>query len=938
MQPPSPSCSPLAGPATPPARRRRHGGGLRSLRLLLVAAWVAMAMWWPSSAVQAGDEALYRAWSRRVERSYLRLADLDLLAAFRLAAEAAEDAVPWLLVESRSEEGGVEVWLSHGDTGRFASVSFAPASATLPSPGGPVRPDGAGPGAADLDALVRALTRLEDAIAARAAAPDAGLDPDVDLGVELIRGVSRALDRHSVVLAGERLDRFNERIGGRLVGIGCRVTTDDAGIVVEEVFAEGPAGRGGLRPGDRLLRIDGVSTLGMDLDDAVDRIRGEEGTPVTLLLRRPGRDAPFSLTLVREEVDIPNVTWGRTDAGVGWIRIDHFSQQTARLMEQALADLSGGPGGGEERAPVSGIVLDLRGNAGGSMLQAARTVDLFVDEGVILRTGGRDFEPVTGLVREVRAWPGDGGDPVPSLATEVPLVVLQDRRSASASEIVAGALALLGRAVIIGEHSHGKGTVQQPFELRPASSGRGEVKLKLTIAEYRLAGDTPVVDGVGLAPDIATADVVLDAEGARLPLEVSEGRAIGLVQERPGWRPGGEPADRGDVVMHLAERLIAASRSPRRVDLLVAARALVPVVRSEEEARLGEALAARGVDWSPDDLCRGSCPDPDVEVGVRALRPLRAGLRVPVEVRVDNRGSSPLHRVLVRLTAPGTGLPWRDLTVPVGFVPPGEEARAVVDVTLPMVSASREDLVAVTLVADRRAPVGLDPVVLGVEGEPDPLVGVSVTGTVAAGPEGEPLLQARVRVDNLSTRSLSELRLRFHHPADPRLEPRERERIVDQLAAGDSAEVTLSLAWADGTPPPPKLPLPIDLQVAAERYGVLFDATVPARFDGSSVLLDPPWVDGDAPLSAPPGPLALRVVARDDHAVDHAVAWWAGDKIAWRSTDGPALTLDLSPDLVVGTRALVIEATDDDGITTRRRWWIRVDESGGAAAVPTAGE
>ncbi len=927
-------------PARPAPRRALPVGGRRSAILggaaalsragllllagaLLLAGTVLVGRVPPAVA---GDAALYRALTRRLERSYLRLPDLDLLVAFRLSAESAEDAVPWLLVDTRPHGEGVEVVLSHGDTGPFATVAFSP-----PPPVARL-PDAAagGPDRGQLDALATALEQLEDAIVARGAAPDAALDPDTDLGVELIRGVSRALDLHSVVLAGERLDQFNERIGGRLVGIGCRVGTSDAGLVVEEVFVDGPADHGGLQVGDRLLRIDGISTIGMDLDDAVDRIRGEKGSPVVLALGRPGGDAPLTLTLLRDEVNIPNVTWQRTDAGVGWIHIDHFSQQTARLMERALADLAGGP-------PVSGIVLDLRGNSGGSMLQAAKTVDLFVDQGLILQTGGRGFDRVQGLVREVRAWPPDGELAVPDIATELPLVVLQDRGSASASEIVAGALSLLGRAVIVGDHSHGKGTVQQPFVIRPASAERGEVKLKLTIAEYHLEGDTPVQEGVGLAPDVATAAVVLSEDGAALPLSVSEGQAVGLVDERPGWREGDAPTDRGDLELHLAERLIAATTGPERVDLLDSARGLLPAIQAEEEARLTAALAARGIDWSGDDLCRRACPDPEVDIAVRALRPLRAGLDVPVEVAVRNRGESPLYRVLVRLTVPNSRLPWHDLTVPVGFVPPGEEARAVVDVALPMVSASREDLVAVTLAADRRAPVGLEPVRLRIEGEPDPLVGVAVTGLVpirdtAAG--DAPLLQTRVRVDNLSGRPISELRLRYHHAADPRLEPLDREQLVEQLGAGESAEVLLSLAWAGAAPPPLDAPLPIDLQLAAERYGVILEATVPARFDGSTVELDPPWVAGDAPLSAPPGRLALRIVAQDDHAIDHVIAWWAGDKIAWRSGDGPALELALDPELLYGTQTLVVDATDDDGVTTRRRWSIRVDDAADATAGP----
>ncbi|NOY25220.1 MAG: PDZ domain-containing protein [Oligoflexia bacterium] len=308
----------------------------------------------------AADDAIYQAAADRIGRSYLHLDQFDPALAFGRAGDAARSAVPWLLVDRQTSQGRVELRLSHGDTGVFATVAF------------PV--DG------PLSDLPRALGAIEDAVRDRAArGSDAPLPPDLDLSVELLRGASRALDLHSVVLSGHRLDEFNERIRGEVVGIGCAFFRDKAGLPVSKVFPDSPAALGGLRVGDLIRRVDGVSTLGMEYDDLVDRVRGALGTTVTVQVERvdgvTGQPRQLSLVFTRAEVHIPNVEWGRTQAGSGWIRIDHFSQQT---YERALTDLSTEPA-------VDGLILDLRGDAGGSMIQAAKTVDLFVDSGLILR-------------------------------------------------------------------------------------------------------------------------------------------------------------------------------------------------------------------------------------------------------------------------------------------------------------------------------------------------------------------------------------------------------------------------------------------------------------------------------------------------------------------------------------------------------------------------
>ena len=890
-----------------------------------------LSLLWSVDDARGAELASYQSSVERIQESYLYLDRLDAARAFTAAAEAAEEAVPWLLVDVDADASQVRVLLSHGDTGPFATVKFpAEVSSGQVLPGGGPAPGGL-PAKARLSELPDALARLEDAIAARAAlGGNAPLPDDLDLPVELLRGVSRALDRHSVVLAGDRLDAFNERLRGRLVGIGCRIVRQDAGLVVRDIFPDGPADLAGLRSGDELLRIDGVSTAGMALEEVVDRIKGEKGSRIALLLRRvdpaTGAAAEHLQELVRDEVSIPNVEWERTPGGAGLIRIDHFSQQTTLLVEDALADLSS--------PPVGGLVLDLRGNSGGSMLQAAKVVDLFVDDGLILETGGRGFARVSGLVQRVQAWPADADAALPALATQAPLVVLMDPDSASASEIVAGALALLDRAVLLGQRSHGKGTVQQPFLVRESGDAGGEVKLKLTIAEYRLAKETPVVEGLGLRPDVSTELVELSRSGIRLPGNVTIGEALGLVHEDPGWRDGPAPPARGDLLLALGEQVALSSSGPGRDGALEAAATVLALRRQDEDQRLRSALQARGIDWSADDLCRAPCPVPDLDVKVELLSPPRPGGTARIQARVHNRGSAPVHRVIVRLTAGSWRLPWQGLTIPVGFVPPGEEGAGIAVVELPMQTASRQDLVAVTVEADRRTAVGSQPVLMTLPGEAPPPIAVEVRGVPPQDTgETEPgLLPVEVMVHNRGAVPLTGVQLRFLHPQELRLEPVEREALVERLEPGASATVRLTFRWTGDVPP--NVAVAVPLEVEAERYGELLQAEAPLRWTGPVASLVPPRLKAEVPLSAPQGGLAVRVAVSDDQGVDSVTAWWGGDKLAWRSGGGRSMNLDLNLEVADGTEALVVDATDLEGVTTRRRWYVRAAAEGDGMALP----
>jgi len=270
---------------------------------------------------------------------------------------------------------------------------------------------------------------------------------------------------------------FNDELNGSFTGIGAELGQDDKGNLVIVSPIDGfPASKAGLRPQDMIVSIDGTTTNDMTIDEAVSRIRGEKGTKVTLRILR-GKAEDLSFTIQRDEIKIPSVKWEMLDGGVGSIRINQFGSDTSDLAAQAARDL--------KSKGAKSILLDLRGNPGGLLDAAVEVSSLWVPGGKLVLQEKRG-----GLVVESYTANGQTGTPLRGMKT----VVLVDAGSASASEIVAGALKDNNAATIYGEKSYGKGSVQKIQDL----PGGGEIKI--TVARwYRPNGQN--IDKKGIKPD-----------------------------------------------------------------------------------------------------------------------------------------------------------------------------------------------------------------------------------------------------------------------------------------------------------------------------------------------------------------------------------------------------------------------------------------------------
>ncbi|MBI2083625.1 MAG: S41 family peptidase [Deltaproteobacteria bacterium] len=288
-----------------------------------------------------------------------------------------------------------------------------------------------------------------------------------------IRGMLATLDPHSAFLSPDIYDELKVDTEGKFGGVGIEVTMKDNILTVVSPIEGTPAYEAKIREGDKILKIDEVSTREMTLPDAVKRMRGKRGSKITLTIKRENRE-PFNVTLIRNIIRIQSVRSELIEGGYGYLRISSFQEETGKELEKSLKKF---------KEPLRGLIIDLRNNPGGLLDQAIEVADRFLKEGTIVSTVSRNEE--TDKQEAVKA----GNEP------DYPIVVLINGGTASASEIVAGALQDHKRAVLLGTQTFGKGSVQTIFEV-----GQGAA-LKLTVARYFTPSGRSI-QAEGIKPDL----------------------------------------------------------------------------------------------------------------------------------------------------------------------------------------------------------------------------------------------------------------------------------------------------------------------------------------------------------------------------------------------------------------------------------------------------
>ncbi|MDC3286586.1 S41 family peptidase [Alphaproteobacteria bacterium] len=300
---------------------------------------------------------------------------------------------------------------------------------------------------------------------------------DQDLVEAAINGMLTSLDPHSGYLPDDNFKKMQVQTSGRFGGLGIEVTMKNGFVKVVSPIDDTPAAKAGLQPEDLIVTVDDVSLVGLTLAEAVEKLRGPVGSEIRIMVQR-AQDEPFEVSIIRDEIKIKSVRSRLYDT-IGYVRITTFSEQTTPGLMNAVDDLYA-----ETDGNLSGIVLDLRNNPGGLLNEAIRVSDAFLEEGEIVSTRGRDDSDI----QHAYARAGD-------ITRGLPIVILINSGSASASEIVAGALKDHRRAILMGTRSFGKGSVQTIVPLP------GHGAMRLTTARYFTPSGVSI-QARGIEPDI----------------------------------------------------------------------------------------------------------------------------------------------------------------------------------------------------------------------------------------------------------------------------------------------------------------------------------------------------------------------------------------------------------------------------------------------------
>lgn len=307
-----------------------------------------------------------------------------------------------------------------------------------------------------------------------------------------IVGLLGELDPHSAFLKEDSYKDLQEHTSGEFGGIGIEVGMEDGFIKVISPIDNTPASRAGIESGDLIIKLDNHAVQGMNLEEALKMMRGEKGTPLTLTIARENKTTPLIITVIRDIIKTASVRHKTLEAGFGYIRIAQFQANTGEEFRQSIHSLQ------REKSPLKGLVLDLRNNPGGLLPASVEVVDALLDGGLVVYTEGR--APAANTRFSAQAG---------ELLKDTPLVILINAGSASASEIVAGAIQDHRRGVIMGTSSFGKGSVQN---ILPLSDGRA---IKLTTARY-FTPNGRSIQAEGIHPDIVVEQAEIHRQNRQL--------------------------------------------------------------------------------------------------------------------------------------------------------------------------------------------------------------------------------------------------------------------------------------------------------------------------------------------------------------------------------------------------------------------------------------
>ena len=514
-----------------------------------------------------------------------------------------------------------------------------------------------------------------------------------------INGMLTQLDPHSIILPPKEFNEFKIGTTGKFGGLGMVVGLRDGILMVISPIEGTPAARAGMKAGDKIIEIDGESTINMNLTESVGKLRGDPGTQVVLSVMTEKATEPKQVTLKREIIAIPTVESASLDNDLGYIKIRNFQDDTSQCLNEHLKRLK------TSNNRIKGLIIDLRNNSGGLLDQAIEVADKFIEKGPIVVTVGPSGHPRE--IQEARKTDTDEGP--------YPIVVLVDAGSASGAEIVAGALKENNRAVIVGDRSFGKGSVQQLIELMDGSA------LKLTIAKYL----TPLftdIQSVGITPDIKFIPATVIKDNINLFRGIVALREEDLKQhldehpkgdtpfatikyfletkekdktEEPEEEAGDPyklPDFNTDFHVLFAKKLLLNTVTPQREAFLQNSLQIIAETTRLEEEKIAHALQKLDIDWST-GIGTGTSKSTVSYSTNPANGRGKAGEKITLTMTVTNTGEAPLYQ-LRGISSSKNGL-FDKLEFILGKIEKGATKSYSTTVEIPKNSLDREDEVSI---------------------------------------------------------------------------------------------------------------------------------------------------------------------------------------------------------------------------------------------------
>ena len=517
-------------------------------------------------------------------------------------------------------------------------------------------------------------------------------DPKIsDIEYAVLDQMLMSLDQHSGIITPQIYKEFMIETEGSFGGLGIVIGVRDGELTVISPIEGTPAYRIGIKPNDKIVQIGSESTINMSLIEAVGKLRGQKGTEVSIHVMREGFSTPKEYKIVRDTIVIESVETFELEDGIKYIRIRDFQKNTLDSILHSLNTAAVKP---------TGLNLDLRRNPGGLLDQAQRISDLFLTDGVIVTTQiGNSSKPYHANDKD-EEFSGN-------------VVVLVDAGSASASEIVAGALKNNERAIVIGERTFGKGSVQQIFDLNDGSA------LKLTIAQYLTPGDKSIQD-VGVTPDIMLHPTIFTGDSSvfhpnsdnRLNQPQKNEEAKKEIFEKPVYNISyldekkapaeeeGEPIPEEaltkeerrkaldeDFYVSLAKDIIKTEPSRSRAESLGEIKGGIDQISKTEEDKITEKWLALGVDWSDGN---GKVGKPSISTTVTPARPeIKAGEKLKLNVEVENKGQEPVYRLMATTRSENPVFEGKELIF--GKLAPGEKRSWSTTFEVPKWTLTRDD-------------------------------------------------------------------------------------------------------------------------------------------------------------------------------------------------------------------------------------------------------